>query len=239
VPPSFDYYAPQSFTYTWSNNGTAIAGATTSSITPAAPGSYSCQVTASNSAGTAAQSSAAVIVKAATGTSTPTSTGTSGATGATGTVGSTGTGAGGAGATVPIASNLRISPSVFTAAPSGPSATTARAKAGAKVSYTLNVAASVLFTVQQRLPGRREGHGKKPRCAPLGKTKRTAHRCTRTVTLPGSFTQAGASGANSLHFSGRLNGHKLRPGAYTLVATPSANGKSGRAISTTFRIIIR
>jgi hypothetical protein len=188
-------------------------------------------VTASNRAGTAAQSSAAVTVKAATG-----STGASGATGATGTVGGTGTGGGGGGAVVPIASNLSISPSAFTAAASGPSATTAKAKPGAKVSYTLNVAASVLFTVQQRLPGRRAGHGKSARCAPPGKTKRKAHRCTRTMTLPGSFAQTGTSGANSLHFSGRLNGHKLRPGTYTLVATPSANGKSGSAISTTFRI---
>jgi DNA-binding beta-propeller fold protein YncE len=59
---SLDYRAPQSFAYSWSENGTPIAGATSSSITAGSPGSYVCQVTASNHAGPTAQSSAAFTV---------------------------------------------------------------------------------------------------------------------------------------------------------------------------------
>ena len=78
----FDYLAPQSFAFAWSENGTPLAGATLSSITASSPGSYACQVTASNQAGSAAQSSASVTITAAselptserTPTSTPTQT---------------------------------------------------------------------------------------------------------------------------------------------------------------------
>jgi len=63
--PAFDYLAPQGFAYGWSENGTAIAGASASSLTASTAGSYSCQVTASNQAGASAQSSAAFTVSAA------------------------------------------------------------------------------------------------------------------------------------------------------------------------------
>jgi hypothetical protein len=59
---SFDYLAPQSFSYAWSENGAPITGAASSQITAGSPGSYSCQVTASNYAGSTVQSSAAFTV---------------------------------------------------------------------------------------------------------------------------------------------------------------------------------
>jgi hypothetical protein len=62
---SFVYQAPRSFAYQWTLDGAAIAGATASTFTATAPGSYACTVTATNQTGTAAQTSAAVIVKAA------------------------------------------------------------------------------------------------------------------------------------------------------------------------------
>lgn len=142
----------------------------------------------------------------------------------------------------PIVSRLRISPAAFAAAASGPSATTAnrrqkqKRRPGAKVSYRLSAAASVRFTVQQRLPGRTEGHGRQGRCVTPTRHNRKAHQCRRTVTLSGSFTQSGKSGANSLHFNGRLNAHELSPGTYTLVATPTANHKTGDAVTVGFRI---
>ena len=57
------------------------------------------------------------------------------------------------------------------------------------------------------------------------------------MSLRGSFTFNGAAGANSFRFTGRLAGKKLEPDTYTLVATPSANGKTGRPVTTAFRII--
>jgi hypothetical protein len=64
---SFDYRAPQSFAFGWSENAMTIAGTTTSLITAGSPGSYACQVTASNQSGSALQSSAAFTVNAAGG----------------------------------------------------------------------------------------------------------------------------------------------------------------------------
>jgi hypothetical protein len=46
--------------------------------------------------------------------------------------------------------------------------------------------------------------------------------------VKGSFTHAGAAGANSRRFSGRLRGRALRPGRYRLLATPSG-GLTARA----------
>jgi hypothetical protein len=90
---------------------------------------------------------------------------------------------------------------------------------------------------QQAQPGRKTGKGKKTRCVPQTRKNRKAKKCTRLVTLRGSFTLTGRTGANSFRFTGRLAGKKLSPGRYTLLATPTANGKTGRAVSTSFRII--
>jgi DNA-binding beta-propeller fold protein YncE/Ca2+-binding RTX toxin-like protein len=59
---AFLYRAPQGFAYQWLQDGNEIAGATDSTFTPTEPGSYTCQVTASNHAGSASQTSEAFIV---------------------------------------------------------------------------------------------------------------------------------------------------------------------------------
>jgi hypothetical protein len=64
LPGANLYAAPQSYAYQWEDNGTAIAGATAASYVPASEGSYTCVVTASNAAGSAAQTSLAAAVKA-------------------------------------------------------------------------------------------------------------------------------------------------------------------------------
>jgi hypothetical protein len=124
-------------------------------------------------------------------------------------------GGGGGGGTVGHAS---VSPPRFPAAPSGPSAQAARAF-GSKVTFTLDLAASVRFTVQQARHGGKGKHGK------------------RFVTLKGSFTLAGRAGTNTFHFTGRLNGKRLAPGKYRLVATPKANGEIGKKATAGFTII--
>ncbi len=144
-------------------------------------------------------------------------------------------------------SALRVSPAVFAATAGGPSATAAatpntpahdakrqKPKSGATVSFTLDQPATVLFEVTQRLPGRTAGSG---RCVAQTRANRHARSCTRTVTLTGSFARAGAKGANSFHFSGRLNGHKLNPGSYTLLASPSADDHGGQQHRIAFKII--
>jgi hypothetical protein len=62
---AFLYQAPQSFTYGWTRDGTAIAGAASSSIVAGSPGRYACTVTAANHAGSSSQTSAQFTVIAA------------------------------------------------------------------------------------------------------------------------------------------------------------------------------
>lgn len=64
-PGSFVYQAPRAFSYQWTSNGTAIAGATAAEYAAKSAGSYACTVTATNQAGSASQASGAVNVKAA------------------------------------------------------------------------------------------------------------------------------------------------------------------------------
>src|SRR2546428_194872 len=66
---------------------------------------------------------------------------------------------------------------------------------------------------------------------------RKKHRCKRLVRLKGGFTLTGKAGTNSFHFTGRLRGHKLKPGRYRLVATPVVNGVKGKPASVRFRIV--
>lgn len=64
-PGGFVYQAPRSIAYQWLRNGKAVAGATTSAFTAKSGGGYSCTATATNQAGSGAQTSAAINVKAA------------------------------------------------------------------------------------------------------------------------------------------------------------------------------
>jgi hypothetical protein len=68
-------------------------------------------------------------------------------------------------------------------------------------------------------------------CVPQTHRNQHARHCTRVLTL-GTFTQAGAAGANAIRFSGRLGGTKLTGGTYTLLATPAG----GQSAKTTFKI---
>jgi DNA-binding beta-propeller fold protein YncE len=61
---SFLYRAPRSLSFSWTLNGSAISGATASSITASSPGSYACRVTATNHAGSTTQTSSPHTVAA-------------------------------------------------------------------------------------------------------------------------------------------------------------------------------
>ncbi len=64
-PGSYVYQSPRSLAYQWLLNGAPIAGATAATYTANAAGQYTCTVTAVNQAGSAAQTSGALVVKAA------------------------------------------------------------------------------------------------------------------------------------------------------------------------------
>ncbi len=141
---------------------------------------------------------------------------------------------GGGGSRVAIVGRETLSPSTFAAAPTGPSAVVARRRVGTTVTYTLNIAASVRFFVLQPQPGRLARGG---RCVKPTRSNRRAGRCTRLITIQGSFTLVGRRGVDSFRFTGRIGGRRLRPGPYRLLATPLTPPKAGRARSASFRIV--
>jgi hypothetical protein len=136
-------------------------------------------------------------------------------------------------------SGLALSNTTFAAENSGPSATNARKKTarGTKVSFTLNEAATVRFTITRRTGGRKVKRGKKTVCVKPTKKNRKHTRCTSVVRLRGTFSRNGVAGLNSFHFTGRLRGRRLKPGRYRLVATPTLGGKTGKPTSRAFRIV--
>jgi len=133
-----------------------------------------------------------------------------------------------------VLSALTISPSSFSAAPSG--ATISRAKKpkkkyGAKITYRDSQAATTTFTVYREEAGRKQGRS----CKKPGKANKHGKRCTILKPI-GSFSHADSAGANSLHFSGRIKGKKLAKSSYRLQAVAAnAAGKSATA-SASFKI---
>ena len=212
---SFDYRAPQSFAYGWSENGTPIAGATSNSITAGSPGSYTCQVTAANLTGSAAQSSAEFTVSAAPQPPSPPAP---------------------APALPPALaslSGLSVSPNSMRAASSGASITAKRPKTGATVSYTDSESSTTTFTVLKPT----KGFTQKGRCVAKRPTgKKNAKRCT-LYRPAGSFTHTDKAGRNTFHFTGRVRGQKLKPGSYRLQAIPSFAGHNGTTRTTGFKVV--
>jgi|SRR5215218_1404564 len=133
----------------------------------------------------------------------------------------------------PVLQRLTVAPSTFAAARRGASTRSSRVRgSGAKVTYGAGDTAAVRFTVQHVRAGRRERAG----CVAQTRRNRGAARCTRYVAVAGAFTHTARPGANSFYFTGRVGGRVLAPGSYRLLATPSARGAAGRAVSTRFRI---
>ena len=99
------------------------------------------------------------------------------------------------------------------------------------MSYTDNEAATTTFKVLRPRTGHRSGK----HCA-AGRPHGRQRRCTRYVSV-GSFTHSDAAGHVTVHFSGRVKGHKLAPKSYRLTLTPRAGKKTGRAVKLAFRIV--
>jgi hypothetical protein len=126
---------------------------------------------------------------------------------------------------------LRLSPSTFRAG------RTVRAvpPRATRVSYTLDVAASVRFTVQRLSTGRKVAG----RCVKATGSHRRRKSCVRFVRLSGSFTRRRPAGADRFAFNGDIShiGALLKPGRYRLLATPIANGRAGKPAHALFRIV--
>jgi len=134
--------------------------------------------------------------------------------------------------TTPALTKLRVSPGAFRAARSGATVRAASVRSGARVSYTLSLAAKVRFTVQRATVGRKVGG----RCVTATKSNRRRTSCTRYVTVKGSFTRTRKSGGDRFTFTGRFAARKLRAARYRLTANPTAGTRKGKAVRASFRI---
>jgi hypothetical protein len=97
-----------------------------------------------------------------------------------------------------------------------------------RISYTLNVAATVTLTLKRQVAGRKVNG----RCVKSTTGNRKHGRCARLVNVPGTLTLAGQAGANQSSFNGKIGGHQLGSGAYQLTATPAG----GISSTVTFKI---
>lgn len=193
----------------------------------AASTTYYFRVVARWSDGTVARGQIASFTTSAAGTPTPPAPGGGG-----------GSGGGGGGAPLdaiaPVISLPVVSPRTWAVRRLGRREVAVRSVArGTTFRYTLSEPARVLFTIQQKLPGRRVGR----LCRPPTRLNVGRARCTRYIFV-GRFAQAGLAGRNRKPFSGRIGQRTLRPGRYraTLVATDAARNRS-RAARVAFTVV--
>jgi hypothetical protein len=131
-----------------------------------------------------------------------------------------------------VLSALAISPTAFHAAPKGASISKAtKKKYGAKVSYRDSEAATTTFTVYREETGRKQGHS----CKKPSRSNKHGKRCT-TLKRIGTFTHIDLAGADSLHFSGRINGKKLAKGSYRLQAVAGNAAGTSATVSAKFEV---
>jgi glucose/arabinose dehydrogenase len=133
----------------------------------------------------------------------------------------------------PRLSALKISPTTFNAARSGPSIAR-KGRERSIVTFRLDERATVTFTVQRARPGRKLGGS----CRPDSRSRRKRRHCTLWRVVSGSFRITGKRGPNRLSFTGRIGGRTLAPGHYRLVLHAS-NGAGNRAKPVHARFSIR
>jgi hypothetical protein len=213
LPSEFDYLAAQSFAYSWNENGTPIPGSTSSSIVASSPGSYVCEVTASNQAGPTTQSSAAVTIAAPSQPPASSPTPTLALTDLSETAKTWR--AGNALAAISSKRKGRTKPPI-----------------GTTFSFALNEPASVRFTFTKPAGGRKVA-GK---CVAQTKKSEHRHRCTRTV-IAGALTFSAHAGTNEVRFDGRITKReRLKPGSYVLLVTATAAGEHSTTSRLSFTI---
>jgi hypothetical protein len=194
-------------------DGSTPGSGASATHTYAAPGPYTITATATDGAGNTGNGTAQVVVSAPGG-------------------GSGGGGAGGGDTTPPVLSSLKLTPTAFRPARSGPSM--AQVKTGTTVSYKVTEASAATFKVERAVPGRKRGH----RCVKPSPKTRRGKRCTRFVLVRGSFRRSNVVGANRFRFTGRIAGAALKPGNYRLDAIPKDTaGNVGRTVRSQFRVV--
>jgi len=95
-------------------------------------------------------------------------------------------------------------------------------------SYSLDKAATVTIAIEQAKAGRKIGRV----CKKQTRKNRKKRACSLYVAI-GKLSQSGVAGRNTLRFSGKLGGQKLKAGPYRATALAAGTGgKSGPATAT-------
>jgi hypothetical protein len=103
-----------------------------------------------------------------------------------------------------------------------------RMKLVLRVSFDLSATGSVTFSFKRVTKGRLV----KARCVKATRANRKAPRCTLLTPVGVSITRSARAGANVL----KLARSSLRPGSYRLIATPSSRGHTGSPQQVTITI---
>ena len=134
-------------------------------------------------------------------------------------------GGGGGGGGAPAPAGPGAAPAPTAPVISSLAVTRMRSGRAGTFSYSLDKAASVTITIEQVKAGRKIGRV----CKKQTRKNRKKRACTFFAPV-GKLSQSGAAGRNTLRFSGKLGGRKLKPAstAPRRVAA-GAGGKSGPA----------
>lgn len=207
---SFGGARPQTTGFAWLRDGGVLAGATGQQLavgTGDVGHTFACRVTARNLGGSASADSAGVAISTAASLAARDRK-------------------------PPKVSALKLTPSSFRAASKGGSIGAKASKkkkktaaSGTVVSYKIDEAAKVTFTVQRPEPGRRKGKS----CVKPTKKLAKAKPCTRYVPFKATFTRTiKKAGPDHFAFTGRLAGKPLPRGSYrlSLVAVDAAHNKA-------------
>jgi hypothetical protein len=98
-----------------------------------------------------------------------------------------------------------------------------------RVSYNLNGASTVTFTLKRVVPGRKVNGA----CVKPTAKNATHPRCTRLLSVHGRIVRASTAGPNHFTFNGKIGGRTIGPGTYKLTATPAG----GTPHKVTFAIV--
>ncbi len=113
----------------------------------------------------------------------------------------------------PLITELGISRKYFRVKSKSRSGSKGRWKTGTKIAFTLTRSSKTTFTVVRNIAGRKSGRLCKKVKKASRKLRKKGSRCSLFKTM-GRFTYQGQEGTNSVKFSGRLKGKRLRPGLY-------------------------
>ena len=106
---------------------------------------------------------------------------------------------------------------------------------GTRFRFTLSATSRLQIVITRSLPGLRSGR----RCVKPTARLRRAHgrRCTRSVKAGTLIRASEPAGADTLAFSGRIGRQALKPGAYKAVLTASDTAGTSAAVTLSFTVV--